>query len=147
MVVLFWEPMKLIPYAGSWDIQEPYPEVQLLEELMNHLKSHLNTASKLINYKMFITTCYTICSDSMPPYRVHSASWLTTDETDCSSPQKCFGCCYNYPPSSNCGNCKDLNDIVIKCSKFFNVCHNVLTNHKHACTHAHTHAYACTHTN
>ena len=43
---------------------------------------------------------------------------MTTKNVKNNGPQRCFGCCYNYPESAFCQECDVTNNIVIRCGKY-----------------------------
>ena len=69
-------------------------------------------------YTVTITPTHASIQNEVP-FTVQRRAWETTDNIHCQEPQKCFGCCYTYPPTSDgCIDCNDYNDLVIGCGKY-----------------------------
>ena len=43
---------------------------------------------------------------------------MTMENVKNNGPQRCFGCCYNYPESEFCQECDVTNNTVIRCGKY-----------------------------
>ena len=115
---------KRVTWQDCFDQNKLLPSLSKATEYSHNTKHicawcNLYPAKIFMNAVFYTISCiiYSENANTGLPFRLHHESWMKSDGIVCPGPQKCFGCCYSYPPLDACTDCAYSSTLIISCSE------------------------------